>query len=156
MSVNPALRPLLALLLLAAIPADAQVPRPPAGGVTGFDFGPSAYPRLRSGFDGAWVLQWQDPRSNCPCMGTLTLEADRVNGGYNGAWVRPDGTATIRGETSFDQRVMQGQYWLPDDGNGFTPHGYFRLEHQDDNSLTGSYKADSAVIPFAWSATRKQ
>ncbi|HTR83016.1 MAG TPA: hypothetical protein VMI56_00960 [Reyranella sp.] len=147
---------LLVLLLLTALPADAQVPGPPAGGTTGYFFGPSGNAELHTGFEGAWTLQWQDPRANCPCIGTLTLEADPVSGGYNGAWVRPDGTATLRGEASRDRRIMQGQYWLPDDGSGLVRHGFFRLEHPDDDTLTGSYKAENAVISFTWSAKRKK
>jgi hypothetical protein len=151
---------LLALLLLAAFPATqsaaAQVSGPPAGGSTGMFFGPSGDARLRTGFDGTWALQWQDPRGSCPCIGTLTLEADQANGGYVGSWVRPDGTATLRGEASLDHRVMQGKYWLPDDGSGFVKQGFFRLEHPDDNTLTGSYKTGNATISFTWSATRKR
>jgi hypothetical protein len=147
---------LIAFLLLAALPAAAQISGPPTGGPTGMSIGPLGTARPHAGFDGVWTLQWQDPRSNCPCIGTLTLQADQANGGYTGTWVRPDGTATLRGEASLDQRVMQGKYSLPDDGSGFARHGFFRLEHPDDNTLTGSWKAENATISFTWSATRKQ
>lgn len=148
----PILRPaLLALLLVAAAPLQAQLSGPPAGGPTGQFLGP---PTGNAGdFLGVWTMTWEGPMgTSCPCRGTLTIVVDS-NGELRGSWKGSGPGATLSGSVGYNQDVWTGRFAQPDDGD-FPIRGHFRLESRGERRLTGSYQPDGTAIPFSWSGTR--
>jgi len=142
---------LVALLVLAAVPAQAQLSGPPAGGPTGQFIGP---PTGNAGnFLGVWDLTWDGPiDARCPCRGSLTISTN-ANGDLQGVWKMKGPPATLSGPVGFNQNVWIGRFAQSDDAD-FPMRGHFRLEYRDERTLTGSYQRDGTAIPFRWSGTR--
>ena len=142
---------LLALLMLAAAPAHAQLSGPPAGGPTGQFLGP---PTGNAGnFLGVWDLTWEGPIDfRCPCRGSLTISTN-VQGELVGVWKSKGPAANLSGSIGFNQDVWIGRFAQSDDAD-FPMRGHFRLEYRNERSLTGSYQPDGTAIPFRWSGTR--
>ena len=66
----------LVLVMLAVLPAEAQLPRPPMGGPGDVPVNPPTS-RGMNDFIGAWRLTWQDPTNpDCPCRGSLFIDID--------------------------------------------------------------------------------
>ena len=143
---------LLALLVAAAAPLQAQMSGPPAGGPTGQFLGP---PTGNAGdLLGVWLMTWQGPMgANCPCRGTLTISADS-DGELKGIWTTTGASATLSGSVGYNQDVWTGRFAQPDDTD-FPMRGHFRLESRGERTLTGSYQPDGTAIPFSWSGTRQ-
>lgn len=141
--------------MAGAIPAGAQLPRPPTGGPGNVPVNPPTT-GFKS-FVGDWKLSWDDPGDpNCPCRGMLSIDIDENTDGTSlaGHWSTKDGKATLRGTMSYNADYWSGRFSFPDDGTGFPVKGNFRLELRDANALTGSYQREGMGIPFRWSATR--
>jgi hypothetical protein len=142
---------LLAVLVLAMAPAQAQLSGPPAGGPTGQFLGP---PTGNAGdFLGVWDLTWDGQMgTNCPCRGTLTISAS-ANGDLRGTWKSNGPEAILSGSVGYNQDVWTGRFAQGDDVD-FPIRGHFRLESRGERSLTGSYQPDGTAIPFRWSGSR--
>jgi hypothetical protein len=145
------------LLLFAAVPAQAQVPRPPSGGPTGQFLGPPT--GSSQDLFGLWVFTWEGPPdANCPCHGTITIRFnDNADGGqFNGYWSmkgRPD--FVLSGSVGYNQNVWDGKYAQPDDQSDFPVKGRFRIQVVDPQTLSGSYRRDGMTIAYPWSGTKK-
>lgn len=148
MAVRPVL---LALLMLAAAPAHAQLSGPPAGGPTGQFLGP---PSGDAGnFLGVWDMSWDGPMgAGCPCRGSLAISTN-ARGELVGVWKSKGPTTNLSGSIGFNQNVWIGQFAQSDEAD-FPMRGHFRLEYRNERSLTGSYHPDGTAIPFRWSGTR--
>ncbi len=146
-----ALRPTLALLVLLAAPAYAQLSGPPAGGPTGQFLGP---PTGNAGnFLGVWTLTWDGPvDARCPCRGSLTISTN-AQGELVGVWKMSGPPANLSGSIGFNQDVWIGRFAQSDDAD-FPMRGHFRLEYRDERTLTGSYQPDGTAIPFRWTGSR--
>lgn len=145
---------LLALLAAAiSVPATAQVPRPPSGGVLHPFVAPPA--GVQMDFVGTWNVTWDDPADpTCPCRGTLTIE-QRFDGALEGQWTLAGGIAYLQGTVAFDGNVWAGRFSQGDDID-FPLKGHFRLETRDQGkALSGSWQRDGTSIPFHWSASRR-
>jgi hypothetical protein len=142
---------ILALLMLAAVPAHAQYGGPPAGGPTGQFIGP---PTGNAGnFLGVWDLTWDGPiDARCPCRGSLAISTND-RGDLVGVWKSKGPAANLSGSIGFNQDVWIGRFAQSDDAD-FPMRGHFRLEYRSERSLTGSYQPDGTAIPFRWSGSR--
>ncbi len=142
---------LLAVLMLATAPAQAQLSGPPSGGPTGQFLGP---PTGNAGnFLGVWDLSWDGPiDARCPCRGSLTISTN-AQGELVGVWKSKGPAASLSGSIGFNQDVWIGRFAQSDEAD-FPMRGHFRLEFRGERSLTGSYQADGTAIPFRWTGTR--
>lgn len=141
----------LAVFVLMAMPAWAQLSGPPAGGRTGQFLGPPT--GNTANFLGVWNLTWDGPvDSHCPCRGTLTISVNH-NGGLEGVWKSSGLPSKLSGPVGFDQTVWIGQFAQSDEAD-FPIHGHFRLEYRDERTLTGSYQPDGTAVPFRWNGSR--
>jgi hypothetical protein len=142
---------LLAVLVLATAPAQAQLSGPPSGGPTGQFIGP---PSGNAGdFLGVWDLVWDGPIDfRCPCRGTLTISTN-INGDLEGHWKMTGPAAKLSGPVGFNQNVWIGRFAQSSDAD-FPMRGHFRLEYRDERTLTGSYQPDGTAIPFRWNGSR--
>jgi hypothetical protein len=141
----------LILLVVAAMPALAQLSGPPAGGPTGQFLGP---PTGNAGdFLGVWELAWDGPIDfRCPCRGSLTISTN-ANGDLQGHWKMNGPPARLSGSMGYNQNVWIGRFAQSDEAD-FPMRGHFRLEYRGERALTGSYQPDGTAIPFRWSGTR--
>lgn len=147
----------LVLVMLAVLPAEAQLPRPPMGGPGDVPVNPPTS-RGMNDFIGAWRLTWQDPTNpDCPCRGSLFIDIDANADGTSlaGHWKMKDGDAVLAGTMSYQAKVWYGRFSQPDDGLGFPAKGSFHLESRDPDTLTGSYQRDGTAIGFSRNATRE-
>ena len=145
----------LVLVMLAVLPAEAQLPRPPMGGPGDVPVNPPTS-RGMNDFIGAWRLTWQDPTNpDCPCRGSLFIDIDANADGTSlaGRWKMKDGDAVLAGTMSYQAKVWYGRFSQPDDGLGFLAKGSFHLESRDPDTLTGSYQRDGTAIGFSRNAT---
>jgi hypothetical protein len=148
---------LLVIGVAAAVPARAQLSRPPMGGPGDVPVNPPTTRSLQD-FVGSWRLTWQDPGNpDCPCHGSLWIDVDDNADGpsLDGHWKLKGGDAVLHGPLSYQATVWSGRFAQPDDGLGYPLRGHFRLESRDRNTLTGSYQRDGTAIPYSWSATRE-
>lgn len=142
---------LLLLFVALAVPASAQVARPPVGGPSGNFIGPPA--ATIAGFPGVWDFTWQGPIDwGCPCRGTITIVVNQA-GELEGQWKMKGGLARMFGSVGYDQNVWLGRFSQADDVD-FPVKGHFRVESRDEKLLTGSYQPDGTAIAFTWQGTR--
>ncbi|MDP2376300.1 hypothetical protein [Reyranella sp.] len=159
--MSNACRTLQAVLLLVgiagAVPAAAQVPRPPMGGPGDVILNPPTTRGMQD-FVGSWRLTWQDPGNpDCPCRGSLFIDVDDNADGTSlaGRWKMKGGDAVLHGSLSYQAKVWSGSFAQADDGLGYPMKGHFRLESRDPRTLTGSYQRDGTAIGLSWTAIRE-
>jgi hypothetical protein len=148
-----ALVPALALALAGATafgqPAHVA---PPMGVPFGRSIGPPT--GIVKEFVGTWNISWTGSVGrNCPCQGTLTIDA-ADNGGLIGYWETRSGTYVLRGKVGYDQNTWSGQFGKPNDQADFPIKGQFQLIMRDSGEITGSYQPLGTAIGYHVSGTR--
>ena len=105
-------------------------------------------------FLGAWKISWTGSvGTNCPCQGTLTIEA-AGQGQLIGYWETRTGTYVLRGKVGYDQNAWTGGFGKPNDHSDFPIKGQFQLMTRDGGKITGSYQPTGTASGFPVTGTR--
>ena len=147
-------RAVAAALLLALVLADAtgrqHSASPNFGPPIGVPFGRSIGPPTDNveDFLGAGKISWTGSvGTNCPCQGTLTIEAAGKDE-LMGYWETRSGTYVLRGKVGYDQNTWTGRFEKPNDHTDFPIKGQFQLMTRDGGKITGSYQPAGTAIGF--------
>jgi hypothetical protein len=99
-------------------------------------------------FLGAWKISWTgNVGTNCPCQGTLTIEATGKDE-LIGYWETRSGTYVLRGKVGYDQNAWTGRFGKPNDHSDFPIKGQFQLMTRDSGKITGSYQPTGTASGF--------
>lgn len=105
-------------------------------------------------FLGSWKISWTGSvGTNCPCQGTLTIDA-AGNNELMGYWETRSGTYVLRGKVGYDQNSWSGRFEKPNDQTDFPIKGQFLLMTRDSGKITGSYQPMGTAIGFPVTGTR--
>ena len=125
---------------------------PPMGGPYGRSIGPPT--DNVDDFIGTWKISWSGSVGrNCPCEGTLTIDA-AANNELIGYWETRSGTYELRGKVGYDQNAWTGRFGKPNDHSDFPIKGQFQLMTRDSGKITGSYQPTGTAIGFPVTGTR--
>ena len=147
----------IALVSALAVPdAMAQTAFDRLGPPMGAPYGRSIGPPTDNvdDFIGTWKISWSGSVGrNCPCEGTLTIDA-AANNELIGYWETRSGTYVLRGKVGYDQNTWAGRFEKPNDETDFPIKGQFTRIARDSGKITGSYQPLGTAIGFPVTGTR--